>query len=127
MRPMTVLVVEDLPDVREVVAELLAREGYHVLTASSVPDAEAIREQLGLAALGLVITNLRLTRASEAHEGIDLICRWHAVDPSLPCILMSGNLNAPELADLPVQAVWYLSKPFAMETFRDTVREAIRP
>jgi len=126
MRPMTVLVVEDLEEVRAVVAELLALDGYQVLTARSLADAEAVRAGLGLAALGLVITNLRLTRTPEAHEGIDLIRRWHAADPALPCILMSGNLNAPELADLPVTAVWYLSKPFAMETFRDIVREAIQ-
>jgi DNA-binding NtrC family response regulator len=113
--------------VQAVVAELLALDGYQVLTARNLAEAEAVRAGLGLAALGLVITNLRLTRAPEAHEGIDLIRRWHAVDPSLPCILMSGNLSAPEMADVPVQAVWYLDKPFALEAFRDTVREATRP
>jgi DNA-binding NtrC family response regulator len=126
MRPNTVLVVEDLEEVRAVVAELLAREGYEVLTARSLADAEAVRTRLGLAALGLVITNLRLTRAPEAHEGIELIRRWHAADPSLPFILMSGNLGAPAMADVPVKVVWYLSKPFAIELFRATVREAIQ-
>jgi DNA-binding NtrC family response regulator len=126
MRPMTVLVVEDLEEVRAIVAELLALDGYQVLTARNLAEAEAVREQRGLAALGLVITNLRLTRASEAHEGIDLIRRWHAADPLLPCILMSGNFSAPEMADVPVQAVWYLDKPFALKSFRAIVREAIR-
>jgi DNA-binding NtrC family response regulator len=126
MRPRTVLVVEDLEEVRAVVAELLACDGYRVLTARSLAEAEAVRAHLGLAALGLVITNLRLTRTPEAREGIDLILQWHAVDPALPFILMSGNLHSPEMADLPVKAVWYLSKPFALETFLDTVREAIQ-
>jgi DNA-binding NtrC family response regulator len=126
MRPNTVLVVEDLEEVRAVVAELLALEGYQVLTASSLADAEAVRARLGLAALGLVITNLRLTRAHKAHEGIDLIRRWHVLDPSLHFILMSGDLRAPEMADAPVKVVWYLSKPFAIELFRDTVRDAIQ-
>jgi DNA-binding NtrC family response regulator len=124
MRPMTVLVVEDLEEVRAVVAELLVLDGYQVLTARSLADAEAVRARLGLVALGLVITNLRLTRSPEAHEGIDLILRWHARDPALPFTLMSGDLRSPAMADLPVKAVWYLSKPFAMEAFRDTVREA---
>jgi DNA-binding NtrC family response regulator len=125
MRPQTVLVVEDLEEVRAVVAELLTLDGYQVLTARSVAEAEAVREGLGLTTLGLVITNLRLTRVPEAQEGIDLIRRWHAADPSLPFILMSGNLRSPEMADLPVKAVWYLSKPFPLETFRNTVREAM--
>jgi DNA-binding NtrC family response regulator len=124
MRPQTVLVVEDLEDVRAVVTELLALDRYQVLTARNLAEADAVREELGLAALGLVITNLRLTRSHEAQEGIDLIRRWHALDPALPFILMSGNLHVPALADLPVKAVWYLSKPFALEAFRDTVREA---
>jgi CheY-like chemotaxis protein len=126
MRPMTVLVVEDQEEVRAVIVELLSLHGYHVLTAGSLPEAEAVRARLGLAALGLVITNLRLTRAPEAHEGIDLILRWHAVEPSLPFILMSGDLRSPQMAKLPVKAVWYLSKPFALEVFLDIVREATR-
>jgi DNA-binding NtrC family response regulator len=105
MRSRTVLVVDDLEAVRAVVAELLSCDGYQVLTARSLADAEAVRARLSLAGLGLVITNLRLTRTPEAHEGIDLIRRWHAMDPSLPFILMSGNLHVPEMADLPVTAV----------------------
>jgi hypothetical protein len=70
MRPMTALVVDDLADVRAVVAELLSHAGYQVLTAGSLADAEAVRARLGLAALGLVITNLRLTRTPEAREGV---------------------------------------------------------
>jgi CheY-like chemotaxis protein len=96
MGSMTVLVVEDLERMRAMMAELLALEGYRVLTASSLPETEAVRAQLGLAALGLVVTNLRLTRAPEAHEGIDLIRRWHAVDPTLPFLLIKGD--PPHLA-----------------------------
>jgi DNA-binding NtrC family response regulator len=124
MRPMTALVVDDLADVRAVVAELLSHAGYQVLTAGSLADAEAVRARLGLAALGLVITNLRLTRTPEAREGVDLILQWHALDPALPFILMSGDLHALDMAALPVKAVRYLSKPFDLDAFRDTVREA---
>jgi DNA-binding NtrC family response regulator len=125
MRPATVLIIEDLEDVRDVLAEVLSFEGYRVLTASCVPEAEAVRERVGLAALGVVITNLRLTRHPHAREGADLIQHWHAVEPRLPFILMSGDLRPHDMADLPSEVVWYLPKPFATEVFLDTVQEAL--
>jgi CheY-like chemotaxis protein len=115
MPPATVLVIEDLEYVRDVVADLLGLEAYRVLTASSVQEVEAVRERLGLGGLDLVITNLRLTRRPEAREGADLIQRWHAVEPRLPFILMSGDLSPHDMVDLPSERVWYLAKPFATE------------
>jgi DNA-binding NtrC family response regulator len=125
MPPATVLVIEDLEDVRDVVLEVLRPEGYRILTASSVQEAEAVRERLGLSGLDLVITNLRLTRRPPAREGADLIRQWHAVEPGLPFILMSGNLPPDDVADLPSEVVWYLAKPFATEVFLATIREAL--
>jgi CheY-like chemotaxis protein len=124
MRPMTILVIDDLEEVRAVVAELLSHEGYHVLTASSIPGAEAVRERLGLEALSVVVTNLRLTRAPDAREGIDLIHRWHALHPHLPFILMSGDLPPHEAASLPAKVIC-LSKPFEIQILLNTVQEAI--
>jgi two-component system, NtrC family, nitrogen regulation response regulator NtrX len=126
MRPTTVLVIDDLEDLREVLSEILSHEGYRVLTASSIREAEAVRERVGLAALGVVITNLRLTRHPDAREGADLIQRWHAVEPTLPFILISGDLHPHDMANLPVKVVWYLAKPFETQVFLDTIQEALR-
>jgi DNA-binding NtrC family response regulator len=125
IRP-TVLIVEDVEDVREFVAEVLSHKGYHVLTASGLPEAEAVRERLRLDALALVITNLRLTRNPHAREGIDLILRWHALDSQLPFILISSDLHSNEVANLLGKAVRCLAKPFTMEVLRNTVQEALR-
>jgi len=53
--------VEDAKDLRELLGEVLGFYGYVVLTAASVPEAEAIRQCLGLGGLELVITDLRLS------------------------------------------------------------------
>ncbi len=116
----------DLETLREAVAELLHLEGYRVLTASNVAEAEAMRERLGFRALDLVITNLRLTRDPNAREGADLIQRWHAVEPRLPFILISADLPPHDTADLLLQNVWYLAKPFATEVLLKTIHEALR-
>jgi CheY-like chemotaxis protein len=81
MLPTTVLVVEDLEGVRELLGEVLGCHGYDVLTAASVPEVEAIRQRVGLGGLDVVITDLRLTCAPHPREGYELIHRWHAVTP----------------------------------------------
>jgi hypothetical protein len=60
---------------------------HDVPTAASVPEAEAIRQRLGLGALDLVITDPRLT-CFPTRGGYNLSQRWHAVMPSLPFILI---------------------------------------
>src|SRR5688500_2625031 len=96
-----VLVVDDLDDVQVLLGEVLGFYGYAVLTAATVADAEAIRRRVGLAGLALVITDLRLTHRPQAREGYDLIRRWQAVTPQLPCILMGGDLRREALPALP--------------------------
>ena len=125
MRPTTVFVVEDVKVLRELLREVLGLEGYAVLTAASVPEAEAIHQRAGLGGLALVITDLRLTCGPDAWEGYALIQRWHAVRPALPFILISGDLRLHDLRDLPAEVVRRLAKPFETAALLTTVREAI--
>jgi hypothetical protein len=47
MRTARVLVVDDLEGMRALLGEVLGFYGYEVLTAASVPEAEAIRQRPG--------------------------------------------------------------------------------
>jgi CheY-like chemotaxis protein len=125
MLPITVLVIDDLEAVRESLAEVLHLHGYRVLTAGSVPEAEAIRERLELEDLDLVITDLRLTRRAHAREGADLIQRWHALAPRLPFILVSSDLPPHDVPDLPAGVVGCLAKPFTPAEVLATVQEVL--
>jgi DNA-binding NtrC family response regulator len=126
MRTATVLVVDDLEDVRALLGEVLGFYGYAVLTAASVPEAEAIRQRLGLEGMDLVIADLRLTYLPHAREGYDLIKRWHAATPQLPFILMGGDLRRDAMAALPSRGVWCLSKPFETAALLSAIHEALR-
>jgi DNA-binding NtrC family response regulator len=105
MRPMTILVIEDVDDVQDVIAHVLSHAGYHILPARRVPEAKTVRKRIGLTALGVVITDLRLTRHYNAREGADLIRRWHLLAPRLPFILMSGDVQPHTIQDLPASEV----------------------
>ena len=126
MRTATVLVVDDLEAVRALLGEVLGFYGYEVLTAASVPEAEAVRQRLGWGGLDLVITDLRLTLLPDAREGYELIQRWHAATPQLPFILMGGDLRRDAMPALPVRGVWCLAKPFETAALLTTIHEALR-
>jgi DNA-binding NtrC family response regulator len=121
----TVLVIDDLEGIRDSLAEVLRLHGYQVLTAGSVPEAEAVREHRGLGGLDVVITNLRLTRRAHAREGADLIQRWHTLAPRLPFILISADVRPDELADLPAGVVRCVAKPFTIAEVLATVQAAL--
>ena len=125
MLPTTVLVVEDMKNLRELLGAVLGLSGYTILTAASVPEAEAVRQRMGLGGLDVVITDLRLTGCPHAREGYELILRWHAVMPTLPFILIGGDLRPHDLRDLPAEVVWCLAKPFETAELLTTVHAAI--
>jgi DNA-binding NtrC family response regulator len=126
MRTTRVLVVDDLEGMRALLGEVLGFYGYEVLTAASVPEAEAIRQHVGRAGLDLVITDLRLTHLPHAREGCELIQRWQASTPRLPFILMGGDLRCDVVWTLPSRGVWCLTKPFETAVLLTTIQEALR-
>ena len=101
-----ILVVEDDPTCRELVARTLARAGFQTETAR---DGEEGWSALCIATFDLVITDNDMPRLT----GLNLIKRLRAVSVKPPCILISGSLPGPEstLRDI-VHPGSILSKPF---------------
>jgi signal transduction histidine kinase len=104
----TVLLVDDDDDVREIAAESLRRAGYHVLEAAHGAGALAILE--GGAAVDVLVTDLMMPGMS----GTSLADHARQRRPSLPIALISGYTAAlaASAADYPV-----LSKPFRPAEF----------
>jgi CheY-like chemotaxis protein len=57
----TVLIVEDMVEVRETLYEGLSFYGYRVITAASMQEAEEALQRLGVAEIDLVIADINLT------------------------------------------------------------------
>jgi CheY-like chemotaxis protein len=121
----TILVVDDEESVRETLVEVLSFQGYRVLTAASVAEAEDAKEQLGIEGIHLVITDVHLTPGRQVRAGYVLAQRWRAERPALPIILISGDSSNQDLPEVRAGSLRFLLKPFSMEALLDAVREAL--
>jgi CheY-like chemotaxis protein/tRNA A-37 threonylcarbamoyl transferase component Bud32 len=116
----TVLVVDDEPEIRELVSNSLSELGYVCTTAG---DGQEAQDFVAAGSFDLVVTDIRMPRKG----GIELI-RWIRNHyPQMPVIVMSGYADfetAREAIRLGVSD--YLSKPFeSLREVQAAVRRAI--
>jgi len=117
----TILVVEDEPALRELLAVTLSRDGCTVLVAE---DGQAALEaaQRATAPLDLVVTDVVMPRMG----GRDLVTRLAAGRPGLRVLMISGYAwGPPEWTPPEGTTVAYLQKPFAPSTLLEHVRACL--
>jgi two-component system cell cycle sensor histidine kinase/response regulator CckA len=115
----TVLVVEDQPALRSVVARALVAEGYQVLEAATPAHALELASQ-SERPIQLLLTDVVMPIMS----GPRLALRLLASRPDLRVLYMSGYPQGMgQSPDLGTAAV--LQKPFTVETLLTAVRGAI--
>jgi CheY-like chemotaxis protein len=99
----TVLVAEDDPAVREVVASLLEEEGYTVRQAS---DGLMALEELEQDGIDVVLADVTMPRL----DGVSLVRRVRTGRFAVPVVLMSAVAPTASLPGVP-----FVPKPFAVE------------
>jgi DNA-binding NtrC family response regulator len=121
----TVLRSDDAAARRTALARTLTRHGSGVCPAATVPEAEALRRGLGVAAIPLVIADRHLTPDPRAHEGEALYWRWRAVHQARPFLRSSGDPSSRALPAVQRGAVCLLRKPFGRQELRRQVQEIL--
>ena len=118
-----VLVVDDEPDVRAVLARLLESQGLGVLEAEGAAAAEGLLcRHRGRVRVALV--DLRLGR----EDGVGALRSLRGVAPGLPCCLLSGLvLPGQEGAYLRAGFDAVLRKPFRPADVVGLVRRLLAP
>jgi len=111
----TLLVVDDEQEVRELMAQVLCQEGYHVLQADGA--AEALRIATG-ATIHLLLTDFSMP----GNDGLELTRRFRAVYPSVPVLMVSGSLADMEGRADDLDCFGILGKPFAIGELVSKVR-----
>lgn len=110
----TVLVVEDDPDVRELVIAQLEDLGYTAIAASSGPEALAILDSTEGKTADLLLTDMVMPGGM---TGLDLANAVRTKRPDLPILLTSGYMvgngkTIPEVTDEKAGTLPVLSKPY---------------
>lgn len=108
-RTAMILVVDDDPEVREIVAEFLLDAGYSVAQAEGGPQALQLLDR-GIRP-DLVITDIRMPEMS----GIELADRMSRTYPELKIILISGFFVSQKIERR------VLRKPFRMKELAEAV------
>jgi hypothetical protein len=120
----TILLVEDEPEVRLLVQELLEEAGYHVLVADGPGEALLIGERAGH--IDLILTDVVMPQM----RGYDLVARLLEVRPDLAVLYMSGYAEERRepatggAAAVPSRTA-FLEKPFSLTSLAAKVRETL--
>jgi len=115
----TILIVEDEPSLRALLADYVRERGYRVLEAASAQEAmEVVRNQK----LDLLVTDIVMPGGS----GQDLASTMSLSHAGLGIIFMSGyadNVALQEAASQP--GVFFVPKPFTLKHMLEKIREAL--
>lgn len=119
------LIADDEPDILAALRLLLKSDGYEPETVSS---PAAVLEAIQRRQYDVVLIDLNYARdTTSGREGIDLISRIQAVDPSLPIVVMT----AWGTVDLAVEAMRrgvrdFVRKPWENPRLLQTLRKQVR-
>jgi DNA-binding response OmpR family regulator len=116
----TLLVVEDEPSVRNLVASALRHDGYRLLIASSAEEALAAADAHD-GPIDLLLTDAMMPGKS----GFELANLMTARRPGIPVIVMSGYTEETlDVAGLK-NPIALLQKPFTPRELRRRIREVL--
>ena len=117
----TILVVDDEPEVRKLVAAIIGSQGYTVLTADTGEHALALYERLG-AKIDLLVADVVATGMS----GPVLAQRLTERQPDLKVLFMSGYDQSHVVQTYVLdRGFTLLSKPFSATQLADAVNSIL--
>ncbi len=115
----TLLLIEDDPDIRQLLHAFLTDEGHQVLVA---PDGAAA---LGLAAAAAVAPDLIITDYKLPHQlnGVALITELRAhFHRDLPVIIITGDISTATLSHIAAHRCHQLNKPMKLAELTETIQ-----
>ena len=120
MKYAPILIVDDEPEIRERLAELIEHFGHHPLIAADGAEALAAATAHDLA---MALVDLRLPDTT----GIELIRRLRAFKRRLPVAIITGHASVPNAVEaMRAGAFDYLEKPFKTHELQVIVEKGLR-
>jgi|GEM_PF-707795 len=117
----TILLVEDSPDLREAISDLLQSLDYRVLTATNGEEAlsiyDANRQQVKLVLSDVVMPQM---------DGIELVRRLKRYFPKPKIIMMSGfHQNVTITPDIESAVIAWLQKPLDISHLSEVIQQTL--
>ncbi|NQV69900.1 MAG: sigma-54-dependent Fis family transcriptional regulator [Pseudohongiella sp.] len=116
----SVLIVDDEPDIRELLEITLGRMS---LTTSSVADLESARQLLSTQSFNLCLTDMRLPDG-DGLELVEYIQKEHSQTPVV--VITAHGTTETAIKALKSGAFDFVSKPIDLKKLRDLVTSALR-
>jgi DNA-binding NtrC family response regulator len=116
MGALRLLIVDDEPNLLDLLRRYLGRLGYEIETCGGAEEALTLF-QAGPDRFSLVITDLSLPTLS----GEELIQRMRDLRPGLPAMITSGYPYQPQSP-----GIGFLQKPFLPQMLADAVENALK-
>jgi EAL domain-containing protein (putative c-di-GMP-specific phosphodiesterase class I) len=115
-----VLVVDDEPDVRQIMVRMLTSQGYNVFAAN---DGDEALRMLDVEPMDLVVTDLSMPNV----DGMTVLRKVRERNEELPVVLVAGAPTTESaIRAVRYRATEYLTKPLDPDTFIDAVRRALQ-
>ena len=113
------LVVEDRPQVRRYVSDVLRSYGYQVIETANADEALK-RSQSAVTNIDLVLTDVMMPGIN----GVDLVARLTKQRPDIKALLMSGYTNST-IPQGESDALAFLHKPFSPKELAEKLRSIL--
>ena len=115
-----VLLIDDEAEIRDLLTQVLIREGYQVFTAASGAEAKIMLET---GAPDLIISDLQM----EDTDGLSLISGFKEAMPDTPIILLTGVIFDPETINETInkKGLVYIVKTSSLQRIRDEVKRLL--
>jgi two-component system, cell cycle response regulator len=114
-----ILIIDDDPNLRKTLSDILLRKGYHTLTAESGERGLAL---LGEEGANLVLVDLGLPDIS----GLEVLARVKESSPMTATIVLTGQAAIESAVEATNRGAFcYLVKPYAIDQLLNNVRRAL--
>lgn len=113
---LTILLLEDADDLRELITLMLAAPGRRILVAAT--QVEAL-EHARSTAIDLLITDVALPGL----DGLEIAKQLRSRQPGLRVLYISGWFDHPKFPELESENV--LRKPFSRDNLSQAIRQAL--
>ena len=117
-----ILIVDDNPDIRNIINELIIDAGYKTRLAANYNQALA---EIDKKLPDVAILDVKLDKGD--HDGIELLSHIKSKNKDIPVIIISGHANI-EMAIKSLQhgAFEFIEKPFDQERYSTLLKEQLK-